>query len=98
VAVGAATIFPDLEGTQVRESKKENSRKKGEVYFKYFDCADLSHLESNFASVVDELGGPDVFINYTYFRNKGWGKAYSNGVNLWSAWPGSIYLSRHRNA
>ena len=74
-AVGAVTIALDLEGETAKGLEREQSRKEDEVHLKYFDCADLNHLEEHFSEVVDEFGTPDVFINCAYPRTQEWGKS-----------------------
>jgi NAD(P)-dependent dehydrogenase (short-subunit alcohol dehydrogenase family) len=79
---GARTIILDLESEKGIAFAKKLDDAGHEAYFGIFDCRDMENLETNFTSLLNEYGLPDVFINCSYPRTSDWGKSSFKEITL----------------
>ena len=83
-SAGAKTIILDLTNDKGLQFEKELLYERYEAKFRFFDCADLERLDTNFSILLDNCGNPDVFINCSYPRTQEWGKSSFKDLTLTS--------------
>ena len=74
-SAGAKTIALDLTSKKGELFEREFREEGFDFDFRFFDCADMDHIEKNFLELLEEFGCPDVFINCSYPRTTDWGRS-----------------------
>lgn len=72
-------VFLSAKSKVINLDIKECKIKNKNYFFEYFDCSDVSNLESNFKKITRKYKSPNVYINCSYPITKDWYKStFSN--------------------
>jgi len=79
---GAKTIVIDKLDKDGNLFEHKMNQKDFDVSYKFFDCANMEQIETNFSALLNECGCPDIFINCSYPRTLDWESSTFKDITL----------------
>ena len=79
---GAKTIVIDKLAKDGNLFEHKMNQKDFDVSYKFFDCANMEQIETNFSALLNECGCPDIFINCSYPRTLDWESSTFKDITL----------------